>query len=51
VSASLAHPERKVLGFHIYTFNEVGKTEAWRLEALERAGATPREQRHKESTV
>jgi methylenetetrahydrofolate reductase (NADPH) len=51
VSASLGDPERKVRGFHVYTFNEVGKTEAWRLEALERAGATPREQRHKESTV
>jgi len=51
VSASLGDPDRKVLGFHIYTFNEVEKTEAWRLEALERAGATPREQRHKEPTA
>jgi methylenetetrahydrofolate reductase (NADPH) len=50
VSASLAHPERKVRGFHIYTFNEVEKTEAWRLRALERAGATSQE-RHKESTA
>ena len=48
---SLEDPERKVRGFHVYTFNELEKTEAWRLEALERAGATPREQRHKETTA
>ncbi len=51
VSASLGDPERKVRGFHINTFNEVGRTEAWRREALERIGATPREERHKESTA
>ena len=51
VSASLGDPERKVRGFHVYTFNEVGKTEAWRLEALERAGATLHEERHKEPTA
>ncbi|CAA9460959.1 MAG: 5,10-methylenetetrahydrofolate reductase [uncultured Rubrobacteraceae bacterium] len=50
VSDSLAHPERKVSGFHIYTFNEVQKTEAWRLAALERAGAKAHE-RHKEPTA
>jgi methylenetetrahydrofolate reductase (NADPH) len=50
MSASLGHPERKVRGFHIYTFNEVQKTEAWRLGALERAGATTQE-RHKEPTA
>jgi len=50
VSASLGDPERKVRGFHIYTFNEVQKTEAWRLGALERAGAAPQE-RHKEPTA
>ena len=50
VSASLGDPERKVRGFHIYTFNEVEKTEAWRLGALERAGATHQE-RHKEPTL
>ena len=48
---SLEDPERKVRGFHVYTFNEVEKTEAWRLEALRRAEATPREQRHKEPTA
>ena len=51
VSASLGDPERKVLGFHIYTFNEVEKTESWRLGALERAGVTLREERHKEPTA
>ncbi|CAA9428986.1 MAG: 5,10-methylenetetrahydrofolate reductase [uncultured Rubrobacteraceae bacterium] len=50
MSASLGDPERKVRGFHIYTFNEVQKTEAWRLGALERAGATTQE-RHKEPTL
>jgi methylenetetrahydrofolate reductase (NADPH) len=29
-------PESNVQGLHIYTFNEVGKTEAWRREMLER---------------
>ncbi|HEY0127568.1 MAG TPA: methylenetetrahydrofolate reductase [Rubrobacteraceae bacterium] len=28
-------PESKVRGFHVYTFNEVGKTEAWRHEKLD----------------
>jgi len=51
LSASLGDPERKVLGFHVYTFNEVGKTEAWRQETLERIGTTPREERHKEPTA
>ena len=51
VSTSVGDPERKVRGFHIYTFNEVEKTEAWRREALERLGATLIEERHKESTV
>ena len=50
MSASLGDPDRKVRGFHIYTFNEVQKTEAWRLGALERAGATTQE-RYKEPTA
>ena len=50
MTASLGDPERKVRGFHIYTFNEVEKTERWRLGALERAGATTQE-RHKEPTA
>jgi len=52
---ALGDPERSVRGFHIYTFNEVEGTERWRREALEkiveRTGASPREERHKESTA
>src|SRR5919199_1079536 len=29
LAPSFADPESKIHGFHIYTFNEVGKTEAW----------------------
>jgi methylenetetrahydrofolate reductase (NADPH) len=35
LTPTLTDPESKVHGFHIYTFNEVGKTEAWRRETLE----------------
>jgi methylenetetrahydrofolate reductase (NADPH) len=48
---SLDRPERKVRGFHLYTFNEVQQTEAWRREALERIGSASREERHEESTI
>jgi len=34
LTPSLADPRSDVRGFHIYTFNEVGKTEAWRREKL-----------------
>lgn len=34
-----ADPENKVHGLHIYTFNEVERTEMWRKETLERLGA------------
>jgi len=37
----LADPRSGVYGFHIYTFNEVAKTEAWRREMLGRLGALP----------
>jgi methylenetetrahydrofolate reductase (NADH) len=40
LTPSFANPESKVRGFHLYTFNEVGNTEAWRRELLERIGAT-----------
>jgi methylenetetrahydrofolate reductase (NADPH) len=41
LTPSLADPQSKVRGFHIYTFNEVGKTEAWRREKLDSiTGAT-----------
>ncbi len=51
LTPSFADPRGNIRGFHIYTFNEVGKTEAWRREVLDRIGATPREERHKESIV
>ena len=35
LTPSLADPQNKVRGFHIYTFNEVEKTEAWRRKKLE----------------
>lgn len=35
----LGDPNRGVYGFHIYTFNEVEKTEAWRREMLDRIEA------------
>src|SRR5215213_1599566 len=40
LTSSLTDPESEVRGFHVYTFNEVGKTEAWRRELLERIEAT-----------
>jgi methylenetetrahydrofolate reductase (NADPH) len=36
---ALADPESNVEGFHIYTFNDVEKTEAWRREMLKRVEA------------
>lgn len=51
VSASLGDRDLNVHGFHVYTFNEVGETEAWRRRALERAGAMTEEQRRKEPTA
>jgi methylenetetrahydrofolate reductase (NADPH) len=36
---ALADPENNLAGFHIYTFNDVGKTEAWRREMLKRVEA------------
>ena len=35
-----ADPDTNVQGLHIYTFNEVEMTEAWRREMLERSGET-----------
>jgi methylenetetrahydrofolate reductase (NADPH) len=40
LTSSFTDPESGVRGFHLYTFNEVGKTEAWRRELLERIEAT-----------
>ena len=36
---ALADPESNLEGFHIYTFNDVEKTEAWRREMLKRVEA------------
>lgn len=35
LTPAFAEPQGNIRGFHIYTFNEVGKTEAWRREKLE----------------
>jgi methylenetetrahydrofolate reductase (NADPH) len=35
LTPSFADPQGNIRGFHIYTFNEFGKTEAWRREKLE----------------
>lgn len=32
----VTNPERGVAGFHLYTFNEVGRTERWRQRTLSR---------------
>jgi methylenetetrahydrofolate reductase (NADPH) len=37
--SALADPESNFAGFHIYTFNDVEKTEAWRREMLKRVEA------------
>jgi methylenetetrahydrofolate reductase (NADPH) len=40
LTPSLLDSQCKVNGFHIYTFNELGKTEAWRREKLHNIDAT-----------
>jgi methylenetetrahydrofolate reductase (NADPH) len=37
---NLADPDSNIQGLHIYTFNELERTEAWRREMLERFGET-----------
>jgi methylenetetrahydrofolate reductase (NADPH) len=39
LAPTVADPAANVAGFHLYTFNEVARTERWRREALERLGA------------
>jgi methylenetetrahydrofolate reductase (NADPH) len=39
IAPMLADPERGVAGFHVYTFNELAQTEAWRQRAI--AGLHP----------
>ncbi len=36
LAESLGDPERKIAGFHIFTFNDLADTERWRQRALER---------------
>ena len=38
LAPTLADPAANVAGFHLYTFNEVARTERWRREALARLG-------------
>jgi len=40
LGGALADPERKLAGFHIFTFNELAETERWRQRALARARET-----------
>ncbi len=39
LAPTLADPSSGIAGFHLYTFNEVARTERWRREALKRLGA------------
>jgi methylenetetrahydrofolate reductase (NADPH) len=41
LAPTAADPEALVAGFHLYTFNEVDRTERWRRETLERLAASP----------
>jgi methylenetetrahydrofolate reductase (NADPH) len=41
LAPTLADPAANVAGFHIYTFNEVARTERWRRASLERLQAPP----------
>lgn len=40
LAPTLVDPAADVAGFHVYTFNELAATEAWRREALDRLGAS-----------
>jgi methylenetetrahydrofolate reductase (NADPH) len=40
LAPSLADPASRVAGLHVYTFNEVARTERWRQETLARLGAS-----------
>jgi len=40
LTSTIGDPWSRVWGFHIYTFNELGNTEAWRRGLLERIEAT-----------
>jgi methylenetetrahydrofolate reductase (NADPH) len=38
LGSTVADPAANIAGFHLYTFNEVARTERWRLETLARLG-------------
>jgi methylenetetrahydrofolate reductase (NADPH) len=40
LAGTLADPADRVAGFHVYTFNQVARTERWRQDALARLGTT-----------
>jgi methylenetetrahydrofolate reductase (NADPH) len=42
LAPTAADPEARVAGFHLYTFNEVERTERWRRETLERLATSTR---------
>jgi methylenetetrahydrofolate reductase (NADPH) len=42
LAPDLADPANGVAGFHVYTFNELGATERWRLETLRRLESSRR---------
>jgi methylenetetrahydrofolate reductase (NADPH) len=48
LAASLADPGSRVAGLHLYTFNEVKRTERWRREMLARLGAAAEREPHAE---
>jgi methylenetetrahydrofolate reductase (NADPH) len=41
LAPALGHPEQNLHGFHLFTFNEVARMEAWRQEWLDRLSAVP----------
>jgi methylenetetrahydrofolate reductase (NADPH) len=45
LAPTASDPTAKVAGFHLYTFNEVARTERWRRQALEMLGRTATPQR------
>ena len=42
MAATLADPDRMVVGCHIFCFNQVEKSEQWRHEALAELGQEPK---------
>ena len=36
VAPAIADPAARIAGIHVYTFNELGRTERWRLQLIDR---------------